>query len=79
MSDRRGGSGRVQLDQTVTATPMWLNLPRFYDLEAFVGREALAALEQVLPPEASPNLYRGPARDESQSLGKSREGGAEGF
>lgn len=58
--DETGEKGVLlaELDQTVTATPMWLNLPRFYDLEAFVGREALAALEQVLPPEASPNLYR---------------------
>ena len=58
--DETGEKGLLvaQLDQTVSAAPVWLNLPRFYDLEVFVSREALTALEQVLPPESSPNLYR---------------------
>ena len=48
----------VDLDQTVSAAFVPLPLPRFYDLKVPVNWDAPAALERVLPPGESPNLYR---------------------
>ena len=58
--DETGEKGvlMVDLDRTVSAAPVSLPLPEFFDLEVRVNRDALGALEAVLPPAKSPNLYR---------------------
>lgn len=48
----------VDLEQTATAAFVPLSLPRFFDLTAQVSRDALAALEAILPPGESPDLFR---------------------
>lgn len=48
----------VRLEQTAAATLAPLPLPRFFDITAPVGRDALAALEELLPPGESRDLYR---------------------
>lgn len=48
----------VDLEQTASAAVVPLPLPRFYDWEVPVNRDAPAALERVLPPGENDNLYR---------------------
>lgn len=58
--DETGEKGAliVNLDQTVSAVPVSVPLPGFYDLTLQVKGDALEALEDALPPVQSPNLYR---------------------
>ena len=48
----------VELEQTASAVFRPLPLPRFYDLKVPVNRDAQAALEAILPPAQSPDLFR---------------------
>lgn len=48
----------VNLDQTPSALPAVLPLPKFHDLRVRVNRDAPAALDAVLPPAESADLFR---------------------
>ena len=48
----------VTLGQTPSALPAVLPLPKFHGLRVRVNRDAPAALEAVLPPAESPDLFR---------------------
>ncbi|MDD6967469.1 MAG: metallophosphoesterase [Firmicutes bacterium] len=58
--DETGEKGALilELDRTVSVTAVTLPLPVFYDFTVRVNRDGLSALETVLPPVQSPNLYR---------------------
>ena len=58
--DETGEKGALilELDRTVSVTAVTLPLPVFYDFTVRVNRDGLSALETVLPPVESPNLYR---------------------
>lgn len=58
--DETGEKGAliVDVDKTVSVLPVSLPLPVFYEYSLRINRNALEALETVLPPTESPNLYR---------------------
>ncbi|MGM9604967.1 MAG: exonuclease SbcCD subunit D [Faecousia sp.] len=58
--DETGEKGILiaDLEQTASAVFVPLSLPRFFDLTVPVSRDALAALEAVLPPAESGDLFR---------------------
>ena len=48
----------VTLEDEAKVQAVSLDTIRFYDLEADVGADAVAALESLLPPQGSPDFYR---------------------
>lgn len=58
--DELGAKGvlLVELAQTVSVTPIFLDTPRFYDEDVEVGQDAAAALQAILPAMESTDFYR---------------------
>lgn len=58
--DETGEKGALllELEGSVCIREIKLPLPAFYDWKVRVNRDGISALETVLPPAASPNLYR---------------------
>ena len=58
--DETGEKGALilKLEQGVSVTEIKLPLPRFYDITLPVSGDVPGALERVLPPAESPDLYR---------------------